>query len=96
VLDGAAVVGDFEVEAGFGALTGAALGQVGDGAAGGVVPVAERLVAQGRGAAAVSAGEDVAALVAFWLGWFWLFGSEYRHGGLPYLLRLLNSSKQKA
>ena len=73
VLDGGAVVGHFQVKAGFAALTGVAVGQVGDGPAGGVVPVAERLVAQRWAAAAVSTGEDVTAVVAFRLWLVWCF-----------------------
>jgi len=45
-----------------------------DRAAGGVVVVAELLMAQAGAAAAVAVGEDVAALVAF--GCLW-------HGGIP-------------
>ncbi|MCU1226239.1 MAG: hypothetical protein JWQ42_4332, partial [Edaphobacter sp.] len=60
-LDGGAVVGQREVEV---SLAGAALVRVFDGAAGGVVVVAELLVAEAGAAAAVALGEDVAALVA--------------------------------
>ena len=72
VLDAGAVLGHGELEdtaaaaAGFG---------VGDGAAGGVVVVAEVLAAEGGTAAAVATGEDVAALEAF--------GRYVLHGGLP-------------
>jgi hypothetical protein len=66
-LDGAAVFGQGQVEGG---LTGAALAGVERGAAGGVVVVAELFVmiisvAEAWAAAAVSVGEDVAALEAF-------------------------------
>ena len=54
---GAAVVGQREVEAG----VGVAEGRAGAGAAGGVMVVAEFLVAEGAGAAAVAVGEDVSA-----------------------------------
>jgi hypothetical protein len=60
-LDGGAVLGVGEVE---GAEAGFALGWVFDGSAGGVVEVAELLVAEAGAAAAVSVGEDVAALEA--------------------------------
>ena len=64
-LDGGAVFGHGEVEVG---LLGSALVWVLDGAAGGVVVVAEVFVAEAGAAAAVAVGEDVAALVAFWFG----------------------------
>jgi len=70
-LDGGAVLGQGDVEVGLAAATVAG---VLDGAAGGVVVVAELLVAQAWAAAAVAVGEDVAALVAF--GCLW-------HGGIP-------------
>jgi len=57
-LDGAAVVGEREVEGG----VGVAQGRAGSGLAGGVVVVAEGLVAEAFGAATVAVGEDVAAL----------------------------------
>ena len=58
-LDGGAVLGERQVEGG---LTGAALFGIGDGCSGGVVVVAEVLMAEGRAAAAASVGVDVAAL----------------------------------
>ncbi len=64
-LDGGAVFGHGEVEEGG---AGRALAWVLDRAAGGVVVVAEVFLAQAWAAAAVAVGEDVAALVAFWLG----------------------------
>jgi hypothetical protein len=73
-LDGAAVLGDGEVEGG---LAGAAGFQVGYGFAGGVVVVAEGLAAQAGAGAAVSVGEDVAALVADW------FAVSLVHGAGP-------------
>ena len=63
-LDGGAVFGHGEVE-GVAVLAGA---RILYGAAGGVVVVAEIFLAQAWAAAAVAVGEDVAALVAFWLG----------------------------
>ena len=67
-LDGAAVFGDGDVEF---SLFGAAGTGVSGGAAGGVVVVAELLPFEAGAAAAVSVGEDVAALVAldFDVGW---------------------------
>jgi hypothetical protein len=62
-LDGGAVFGHGEVE-GVAVFAGA---RVRDRAAGGVV-VAKVFLAQAWAAAAVAVGEDVAALVAFWLG----------------------------
>ena len=62
VLDGGAVFGEGEVEAGAAALT---LLGVGDGSSGGVVVVAEVFSAEAGAAAAVAVGEDVAALVLF-------------------------------
>jgi len=55
-----------------------------DGAAGGVVVVTELFSAQAWAAAATAVGEDVAALVAFWLvlhyvspsGYFWSKSSK--------------------
>ena len=64
-LDGGAVFGHGEVKVG---LVGLALAWVLYGAAGGVVVVAEVFGAEAWAAAAVAVGEDVAALVAFWLG----------------------------
>jgi len=61
-LDGGAVLGQGDVEVG---LAATAVAGVLDRAAGGVVVVAELLVAQAGAAAAVAVGEDVAALVAF-------------------------------
>jgi hypothetical protein len=62
VLDGAAVLGCGEMEAG---LTATTRMRVGDGVAGGVMVVAELLGAEAWAAAAVAVGEDVAALKAF-------------------------------
>jgi hypothetical protein len=59
-LDGGAVFGEGQVEGGAAA---AALAWVRDGFAGGVVVVAELLLAEAWAGAAVSVGEDVAALV---------------------------------
>jgi hypothetical protein len=59
-LDGGAVFGEGQVEGGAAA---AALAWVCDGFAGGVVVVAELLLAEAWAGAAVSVGEDVAALV---------------------------------
>jgi hypothetical protein len=64
VLDGAAVFGEREVKGGSAAL---AFAGVGDGFAGGVVVVAELFSAEAWASAAGAVGEDVAALVAFWL-----------------------------
>jgi hypothetical protein len=64
VLDGALVLGRGEVECdGAGAAGTESVGV--EGQAGGVVVVAELLVAQRRAGAAAAVGEDVAALVAF-------------------------------
>jgi hypothetical protein len=60
-LDGGAVLGHGEVEAGAAA---AALARVGERTAGGVVVVAKFFSAEAGAAAAASVGEDVAALVA--------------------------------
>jgi hypothetical protein len=62
-LDGGAVFGKSQVEAGAAA---SALFWVSDRPAGGVVVVAELFVVQADAAAAVAVGEDVAALEAFW------------------------------
>jgi hypothetical protein len=70
-LDGRAVLGDGQVKGG---LAGAALLWGGDGPAGGVVVVAELFRAKAGAGAAVSVGEDVAALEAF---------GGFGHGGLP-------------
>ncbi len=84
-LDGSAVFGQGEVELG---LAATALGGVVDGAAGGVVVVAELLVAEAGAAAAVAVGEDVAALVAF---------GFLLHGGIPPgYLQVSKSSKERA
>jgi hypothetical protein len=61
-LDGGAVFGEREIE---GASAGLSLTRANGGLAGGVVVVAEVLVAETDAAAAASVGEDVAALVAF-------------------------------
>ena len=65
-LDGAAVLGQGQVEVG---VAGAAFAGVFHGVAGGVVVVAELLVAEAGAAAAAAVGEDVAALVAFRFFW---------------------------
>ena len=72
-LDGGAVFGE-----GQGEVAGAAAARfwVLDGFARRVVVVAELFGAECGALAAASVGEDVAALVAFWLGGF-------RHGGTP-------------
>ncbi|MGD0446822.1 MAG: hypothetical protein ABSA39_23035 [Edaphobacter sp.] len=62
VLDGGAVFRERQVE---GAAAAAALARVGDGFASGVVVVAEVFSAQAWAGAAVTVGEDVAALVLF-------------------------------
>ncbi|MCU1248609.1 MAG: hypothetical protein JWQ49_1638 [Edaphobacter sp.] len=62
-LDGGAVFRQGQIEAGAAA---SALFWVSDRAAGGVVVVTEFFVVQAGAAAAVSIGEDVAALEAFW------------------------------
>ena len=62
-LDGGAVFGEGQVEGGAAA---AALARVRDGFAGGVVVVAELFLAEAWAGAAVSVGEDVAALVLLW------------------------------
>jgi hypothetical protein len=78
-LDGEAVLGEGDVEAGLAAATAA---RVVDGAAGGVVVVAELLGAEAGAGATVSVGEDVAALVldggrcGGWCGGVW-------HGCVP-------------
>ena len=64
-LDGALVFGQRELEVG---LAVAALAGVGDGFAGGVVVVAEFLLAETGAGTAVAVGEDVAALVAYGFG----------------------------
>ena len=71
-LDGGSVLGHGEVEVGVGVGDGAVVECLGAAeAAGGVVVVAELFVAERGASAAVSLGEDVAALVAFWfLRWF--------------------------
>ena len=60
-LDGDAVFRECDVEF---LGDGVALAEISDGAAGGVVVVAEFFVAEGRAAAAAAFGEDVTALVA--------------------------------
>ena len=80
-LDGGAVFGEGEIEGGTAVLV---LVWVLDGAAGGVVVVAELFSAQAWAAAAAAVGEDVAALVAFRLvlhdvsplGTFWSKSSK--------------------
>ena len=73
-LDGGAV---FERADGEGGLVAAAAVELvlGDGAAGGVVEVAERFGAEGGGAAAVAGGMDVAAVLAG-------FGLGFGHDGV--------------
>jgi hypothetical protein len=61
-LDGGLVLGQGQVELGAAVF---AVAWVGDGAAGGVMVVAEVFAAETWAAAAMAAGEDVAALVAF-------------------------------
>jgi hypothetical protein len=70
-LDGTAVVGQREVEGGQRVRLEVGERRAGARAAGGVVVVAEGLVAEAFGAAAVAVGEDVAALEVerFGLGW---------------------------
>jgi hypothetical protein len=63
-LDGGAVFGQRQIES---AAAAAALARVGDGFSGGVVVVAELLLAQAWAGAAAAVGEDVAALVLFGL-----------------------------
>ncbi|ADW70565.1 hypothetical protein AciX9_3561 [Granulicella tundricola MP5ACTX9] len=65
-LDGGSVFGEWQIEGGVAVLVCVTGCQVGawDGFAGGVVVVAEVLVAEGWTAAAASVGVDVAALVA--------------------------------
>jgi hypothetical protein len=78
-LDGGAVLGQWQVE---GAEAGFAGLWVGDGFAGGVVVVAEVLVAERVAAAAAAVGEDVAALEALGL----VAGAEcdlWFHVGIP-------------
>ena len=72
-------------------------------AAGGVVVVAERFAAQGWAAAAAAVDEDVAAAVAlgccFGGGDSGLCGGLddlVRHGGIPPVLEVLKSSKERA
>jgi hypothetical protein len=62
-LDRGAVFGEGQVEGGAAA---AALARVGDGFTGGVVVVAELLLAETGAGAAAAVGEDVAALVLLW------------------------------
>ncbi len=76
-LDGGAV---FELGEGEGGGAAAARGEVQHGSAGGVVVVAEGLVAEAGGGAAAAVGEDVAALHLG--GGFGGFG----HGGLLWIL----------
>ncbi len=64
-LDGAAVFGQWQVKLG---LATVAASYVLDGAAGGVVVVAEVLVTEAGTAAAATVGEDMAALIAFGFG----------------------------
>ena len=61
-LDGGAIFGQSEVEGGAAAAT---LSWISDGFSGGVVVVAELLLAQAWAGAAAAVGEDVAALVLF-------------------------------
>ena len=78
-LDGGAVFGMGEVEGG---ASAAALAWIGDRAAGGVVEVAELLVAEAGALAAAAFGEDVAALALGFGG-----GCGAGHGvGTPYPL----------
>jgi hypothetical protein len=87
-LDGGAVFGVGQVEGGAAA---AALARVGDRAAGGVMVVAELFVAEAGAGAAVSVGEDVAALVLLGCGWCGVL-----HGLVPYpRQKCAKSSKEK-
>ena len=85
-LDGGAVFGERQVEDGAAA---AALARAGDGLAGGVVVVAELFLAEAWAGAAVSVGEDVAALVLFdvWCG--------VLHGGVPRPVKSVQSLQKK-
>ena len=86
MLDGGAILGIGHVEGGAAAL---ALAWVGDGAAGGVVVVAELLVTEAGAGAAASVGEDVAALVLFG-GWCGVL-----HGLVPYPVIVCKVFKRK-
>jgi hypothetical protein len=70
-LDGGTVLGQGELEAGVGVAVEVGRGF---GAAGGVVVVAEVLVAEAFAAAAVSVGEDVAALEVLDFGVWHVWG----------------------
>jgi hypothetical protein len=85
-LDGGAVFGERQVEGGAAA---AALARVGDGFSGGVVVVAELFLAEAGTGAAVSVGEDVAALVLFgvWCG--------VLHGGVPRPVKMCAESSKE-
>jgi hypothetical protein len=89
-LDGGAVFGVGEFEGGTAA---AALARVGDGAAGGVVVVAELLAAQAGAEAAVAVGEDVAAAV-FGFGLLDV-RCGLRHGGSPSGFVVQNLQKKR-
>jgi hypothetical protein len=74
-----------------GGAAAAALARVGDGAAGGVVVVAEFFLAEAGAGAAASVGEDVAALVLLGCGWCGVL-----HGLVPYpRQKCAKSSKEK-
>ena len=91
-LDGGAVFGVGELEGGAAAAT---LAGVEDGAAGGVVVVAELFCAEAGGLAAVAAGEDVAAAVAE-LGGGFCGGLGVRHDvALPAVI-CAKHAKEKA
>ena len=85
VLDGGAVFREWQVECGAAA---AALAWVGDGLAGGVVVVAEVFSAEAWAGAAMSVGEDVAALVLLRC-----FGFELVHCVPPRVLFCAKSSE---
>ncbi len=81
-LDGGLVLGQWQVELGAAVL---AVARFGDGAAGGVVVVAEVFSAEAWAAAAAAVGEDVAALIALRL---------VLHGVAPWVRFGAKSSKE--
>ena len=90
-LDGGAVLKDRELDGGAAGFAGVG---VGAGTAGGVVVVAEVLVAERGAAAAVAVGEDVAALEAFGLLWLVLWRGVF-HGVSPPGRKCAKYSKEK-
>jgi hypothetical protein len=83
-LDGGAVLEEREVESGDAGLAGSG---VGDGTTGGVVVIAEFLLAKRSGSAAASVDEDVAAAAA------WLFGVVVHGYPLPDLVQSIRKEQ---